>query len=242
MHAVSQGALGIECRRDDTFMIRMLNGLNHEETLIRCIAERTFLAALEGGCSAPVGVFSSVNESSISLEGIVLDLDGTQAIKDRFEMDFNSDYCPITNMYSPKLPEPNQWQTNEKTANDLNDDKEANEKNSDSSHEVISTAYDATRKSLKHHLNEDTEEEILDGHASSTQLLSNTSKRLKSSSAATQTVAANIYQHYSFILDLNISQNKMMKAELCGLHLAEKLKEKGADILIKEIKAQVHRN
>jgi hypothetical protein len=49
-------------------------------------------------------------------------------------------------------------------------------------------------------------------------------------------------RHYSFIVDLKIDENKMMKAELCGLHLAERLKEKGADLLINEIKSKVHKN
>ena len=46
---------------------------------------------------------------------------------------------------------------------------------------------------------------------------------------------------YSFIIDFNIKEDRMIKAELCGLHLAEKLKDKGADVLINEIKAQIHK-
>ena len=44
--------------------------------------------------------------------------------------------------------------------------------------------------------------------------------------------------HYSFIVDLKINAEKMAKAELCGMHLAEKMKEQGADIIIRECKAQ----
>ena len=47
---------------------------------------------------------------------------------------------------------------------------------------------------------------------------------------------------YSFIIDLNIQENRLIKAELCGLHLAERLKDKGADVLINEIKAQIHKS
>lgn len=90
MHAVSQGALGIECRRNDRLVIEMVNELNHEETLLRIIAERTFLAKLEGGCSAPVGVFSRVNENSIFLEGCVLNQTGTERLQEKFEMKFDS--------------------------------------------------------------------------------------------------------------------------------------------------------
>ena len=45
--------------------------------------------------------------------------------------------------------------------------------------------------------------------------------------------------HYSFIMDLKVKNAKMATAELCGLHLAEKLKEMGADVIIRECKAQV---
>ena len=41
--AVGQGALGIECRHNDMDTIQMLSVLNHEATVIRCIAERAFL-------------------------------------------------------------------------------------------------------------------------------------------------------------------------------------------------------
>jgi hydroxymethylbilane synthase len=42
-YAIGQGALGIECRHNDIDSIRMLSVLNHESTVIRCIAERAFL-------------------------------------------------------------------------------------------------------------------------------------------------------------------------------------------------------
>lgn len=43
LYAIGQGALGIECRHNDDDTIRMLSVLNHEPTVIRCIAERAFL-------------------------------------------------------------------------------------------------------------------------------------------------------------------------------------------------------
>lgn len=90
MHAVSQGALGIECRRNDRQVIEMMNSLNDEDTVLKIIAERTFLAKLEGGCSAPVGVTSRVSATSIFLEGCVLDHEGVRRIDDKFEIKFDS--------------------------------------------------------------------------------------------------------------------------------------------------------
>ena len=43
LYAIGQGALGIECRHNDIDTIRMLSVLNHEPTVVRCIAERAFL-------------------------------------------------------------------------------------------------------------------------------------------------------------------------------------------------------
>jgi len=90
MYAVGQGALGIECRRNDLELIKMINEINDEETVLTCIAERTFLARLEGGCSAPIGVNSKViNSESICLEACVIDLESKNKIHEKFEIKFN---------------------------------------------------------------------------------------------------------------------------------------------------------
>lgn len=194
MHAVSQGALGIECRRNDRLVIEMVNSLNHEETLLRIIAERTFLAKLEGGCSAPVGVTSRVDESLIFLEGCVLDQDGTRRLQDKFEIKFESSLnpsdCPVLSIMKKNS---NSLKTNEQ---DISNGK---------------------RKLL----NEDEANQEIN-------------KKKKNESNNVENMP-----HFSFIMDLKIDNQKMEKAELCGLHLAEKLKELGADVIIRECKAQV---
>ena len=53
--AVGQGALGIEIRRDDGRVSDLVMPLNHRQTFIACTEEREFLAAIGGGCHAPVG-------------------------------------------------------------------------------------------------------------------------------------------------------------------------------------------
>ncbi len=196
MHAVSQGALGIECRLNDLEVIRMINKINHEETLLRCIAERTFLARLEGGCSAPVGVVSKITNESICLEGIVLDLCGKQRIYDKFEMKFNNSLvtdCPMIETIQDVL-----------------------------SDEQVENEEQAT-KSSKHKLDSDSENDL--------------EKKIKNETS--EVTYSSSLKCFSFIVDVNIDQNKMIKAELCGLHLAQKLKDKGADIIIKECKEQI---
>jgi len=87
---LSQGALGIQCRRNDRQGIEMINSLNDEYTLLEIFAERTFPAKLETDCSALVGVISRISPTSICLEGCVLDHHGIRRIDDKFEIKFDS--------------------------------------------------------------------------------------------------------------------------------------------------------
>jgi len=50
LHAVGQGALGIECKSDDKKVLEIINVLEDKPTSQRCLAERAFLRELEGGC------------------------------------------------------------------------------------------------------------------------------------------------------------------------------------------------
>jgi hydroxymethylbilane synthase len=53
--AVGQGALGIECREGDEFMMDLLRQIHHEPSALAVTAERAFLARLNGGCQVPIG-------------------------------------------------------------------------------------------------------------------------------------------------------------------------------------------
>ncbi|EAT82527.1 hydroxymethylbilane synthase [Parastagonospora nodorum] len=59
LHAVGQGALAIEIRKDDETMKALLNKIACERTTRACSAERALLRALEGGCSVPIGIETS---------------------------------------------------------------------------------------------------------------------------------------------------------------------------------------
>ncbi|MEL6776267.1 MAG: hydroxymethylbilane synthase [Cyanobacteria bacterium J06597_16] len=82
LHAVGQGALGIECREGDDNILSILKVLEHEPTAQRCYAERAFLRGLEGGCQVPIGVNTKIEGGTLTLTGIVASLDGKQLIKD----------------------------------------------------------------------------------------------------------------------------------------------------------------
>ncbi|MDF9844025.1 MULTISPECIES: hydroxymethylbilane synthase [unclassified Paenibacillus] len=71
--AVGQGALGIECREDDSELRKLLALYNDEQTALTVAAERTFLGALNGGCQVPIGAFAVLGaeeaESGAGREG-----------------------------------------------------------------------------------------------------------------------------------------------------------------------------
>ena len=82
LHAVGQGALGIECIEGKTEVLSIIKSLEHSATSKRCLAERAFLRELEGGCQVPIGVSSEVSNQELILTGMVASLDGKQLIRD----------------------------------------------------------------------------------------------------------------------------------------------------------------
>ncbi|GAB4379289.1 MAG: hydroxymethylbilane synthase [Elainellaceae cyanobacterium] len=81
LHAVGQGALGIECRAEDSEILELLKVLEHSPTAYRCYAERAFLRELEGGCQVPIGVNTVIEGDSLTLTGMVASIDGKRLIK-----------------------------------------------------------------------------------------------------------------------------------------------------------------
>ena len=80
--AISQGALGIELRREDTELLAGLQFLHHPQTAITVAAERAFLLRLEGGCQVPIGAHATLSGSTVTLTGLIASVDGHQLIKD----------------------------------------------------------------------------------------------------------------------------------------------------------------
>lgn len=88
--APAQGALAVECRSGDTGLAALLAGLEDPDTRSAVTAERALLAALEAGCSAPVGAIAEVVESidedgrvfeELSLRACVAAVDGSDVIR-----------------------------------------------------------------------------------------------------------------------------------------------------------------
>ncbi|WP_417611434.1 hydroxymethylbilane synthase [Owenweeksia hongkongensis] len=78
--APAQGTIGIGCRNEDQEIVDVLKSINHRETEIRATVERQFLRTVEGGCSAPVGAFSSIDGDKMHLTAGVFELDGSNKV------------------------------------------------------------------------------------------------------------------------------------------------------------------
>jgi hydroxymethylbilane synthase len=82
LHAVGQGALGIECRAGDTAVLDTIAVLEHQPTARRCLAERAFLRSLEGGCQVPIGVNTHFEADELVLTGMVASIDGQRLLRE----------------------------------------------------------------------------------------------------------------------------------------------------------------
>ena len=78
-----QGAMAVEVRADDTWMMDALAAVDHAETAAAVSAERAFLEALGGGCQVPVGAYATVDPAtgSLVLSAFVGSPDGSETYR-----------------------------------------------------------------------------------------------------------------------------------------------------------------
>jgi len=71
--AGGQGAVGIECRSNDSQTKRLLAPLNHIDSAICVLAERATNRHLQGGCQVPIACFAELEQDSttLSMRGLV---------------------------------------------------------------------------------------------------------------------------------------------------------------------------
>ena len=79
--APGQGAMALETRADDEPTRRIAAELDHPPTRAAVTAERTLLAALQGGCLAPVAALGRIEGDRLTLVGRVLSRDGARRIE-----------------------------------------------------------------------------------------------------------------------------------------------------------------
>jgi hydroxymethylbilane synthase len=74
--AVAQGALGIQARRRDEALGALLDRINDAPTFRCVVAERGFLAALEGSCRMPIAALAELDSEHLRFRGLVARPDG----------------------------------------------------------------------------------------------------------------------------------------------------------------------
>lgn len=80
--AICQGALGIETREEDSFVSKVVGGLNHPESATVAFGERAFLKRLQGGCQVPIAAFGRISNGEFRLTGLVAEVDGSRIIRE----------------------------------------------------------------------------------------------------------------------------------------------------------------
>jgi hydroxymethylbilane synthase len=78
--AVAQGAIGVERRLADPRAEAMLAAIHHTPTGQQLVAERGFLARLDGSCETPIAGLAVLEGSTLWLRGEILRPDGTRVI------------------------------------------------------------------------------------------------------------------------------------------------------------------
>jgi hydroxymethylbilane synthase len=80
--AVGQGAICIECRKDDARVRDLLARIDHAETAARIRAEHALLAVLDGSCRTPIAGYAEIlGEGRLRLRALVARPDGSQVLR-----------------------------------------------------------------------------------------------------------------------------------------------------------------
>lgn len=81
--AGGQGAVGIECRSNDTRMQELIAPLHHLESAICVRAERAANKHLQGGCQVPIACFAELSDNGVkvNLRGLVGSVDGSRILR-----------------------------------------------------------------------------------------------------------------------------------------------------------------
>ncbi|SKA06379.1 hydroxymethylbilane synthase [Consotaella salsifontis] len=77
--APGQGAITVESRIGDERLGGLLGAIDHRETHLALLAERAFLAELDGSCRTPIAARATIEGETITLTGMILTPDGTRA-------------------------------------------------------------------------------------------------------------------------------------------------------------------
>jgi len=92
--APGQGALGLECRTDDTITQSVLTTVNNQITFWAVQAERAFTRALGATCHSPVAALALLDDGELHIRAQLFSEDGSAMIEDKAVFDCGDDACP----------------------------------------------------------------------------------------------------------------------------------------------------
>ncbi len=79
--AIGQGAIGIECRTNDSEINALVATLHDPETGVCVLAERAMNSRLNGGCQVPIAGFAQLHNGQIFMRGLIGRPDGRQLFR-----------------------------------------------------------------------------------------------------------------------------------------------------------------
>lgn len=79
--ACAQGAIGIECRKEDARVEALIAPLNDPPTALRITAERAMNHRLEGGCQVPIAAHAVLDGARLVLRGLVGRPNGSEMVR-----------------------------------------------------------------------------------------------------------------------------------------------------------------
>ncbi|MCM8558037.1 hydroxymethylbilane synthase [Sphingomicrobium sediminis] len=92
--APAQGAIGIDARSDDAATRAALAAINHVDTFDCVMAERAFVAGLNGDCHSPVAALAQLDGDHLHLSVEIYSEDGSDRLQDKISLDRSDTETP----------------------------------------------------------------------------------------------------------------------------------------------------
>ncbi len=85
--APGQGALGIECRAENTDVVAVMQSLADAPTTECVLAERALSCALSGNCQLPLAAYAQIEKGVLRLRGVVASRNADRIVRDELSGD-----------------------------------------------------------------------------------------------------------------------------------------------------------
>jgi hydroxymethylbilane synthase len=79
--AAGQGIIALETRADDAATRRLVEAIAHPDTGTALVAERAFLAVLDGSCRSPIAGYATVNAGHLHFRGLIANPNGSEVFE-----------------------------------------------------------------------------------------------------------------------------------------------------------------